>query len=47
MTGIMVSIIVMAMVTMVVTRPGIADIIQKLSSFLAASIKATLGVDYE
>jgi hypothetical protein len=47
MTPIILSIMTMAMVTMVITRPGIADIIRKLSSFLAASIKATLGVDYE
>lgn len=47
MTGIVVAIIVVAMVTMLVTRPGVADAIRNIGSFMSAAIKATLGVDYE
>ncbi len=47
MESIIVSIIVMATIAMLVTRPGTADAIGRLFGFMSASIKALLGVDYE
>ncbi len=47
MTSVIVSIITVATLTVLVTRPGVADFVKRLSSFMMASIKALLGVDYE
>lgn len=47
MTDIIVSIITIATLTLLVTRPGVAETIKRLSHFMAASIQATLGVDSE
>ncbi len=47
MTSVIVSIITVAIITVLVTRPGVAEFINRLSAFMMASIKALLGVDYE
>ena len=47
MTPIIVAIITMATITMLVTRPGVADAIRAIGSFMSAAMKALLGVDYE
>lgn len=43
MTSIIVSIITIAIVTVLVTRPGVAETLRTLFRFLASSIKAVLG----
>lgn len=43
MSAIIVSIITMATIAMLVTRPGVADAIKGLTGFMSASIKALLG----
>lgn len=47
MTDIAVSIIMVAIVAVLVTRPGTADAIKGMSAALTTSIKALLGADYE
>lgn len=44
MTGIVFSLMAMAMISMVITRPGIATTIRELSALMAGSIRAMLGM---
>lgn len=47
MSDILVSIITVAIVATIVTRPGVAESIMRMSHFASASIQAMLGVDSE
>lgn len=47
MTSIIVSVITIATITMLITRPGVAEAIRRIGAFMMASTQALLGVDSE